>query len=194
MSDSESKKSDKPHPHNTSSGWNERYLSNRGLAVPGTFTHSENGNRQFYKVKFRAIDRCLKLINEDLSGKTIIDVAGGSGQFVDFFLRKEVGAVMVTDFSEMALREVSQRYKDVKNVSTTLFDMKDADRTWHDQYDFAFVMEAVFLLVSDNDFARAIRNLSTALKKWRLSNHIRYLSGADVPTKRLCRPSLKIQV
>lgn len=164
MRDTESQNSDKINPLNTSSGWNERYLSDQGLAVPGTFTHSDYGNQQFYRVKFRAIDRCLKRIDSDLLGKTIVDVAGGSGQFVDFFLRRGAREVLVTDFSKVALQHVRQRYKNVRNVTTMLFDMKSIDHTWHDHYDFAFVMEAVFLLVTDNHFAQAIRNLSAALK------------------------------
>src|SRR5688572_5336544 len=87
-----------PHPFNTGAGWDERYASAAGLGVPGTFTHSNAGNRQFYRTKFHAVDRCLDRTG-GLWGKTVFDAAGGSGQFVDYFLGKGARHVAVADFS-----------------------------------------------------------------------------------------------
>lgn len=148
----------------TQKGWNDRYLSSSGLEAPGTFTHSDKGNRYFYLSKFRALDRCLKAMSIHLYGKTILDAAGGSGQFINYFLKRGVDHILVTDFAQTALDIVDQRYKEEPRVSTQLFDLKSENYYWTDSYDFTFVMEAIFLLATDDDLARSIENLASALK------------------------------
>lgn len=156
--------SDSTNTYSTQKDWDGRYLSNRGLGVPGTFTHSDKGNRYFYRSKFKALDRCLKAINVHLCGKTVLDAAGGSGQFIDYFLKRGASHILVADFAQKALDIVNQHHKKEPRVSTLLFDLKDKNQHWGNRYDFVFAMEVIFLLKKNVDLAQAIKNLASALK------------------------------
>lgn len=159
------------HPYNTPNGWNERYRGNRGFGGAGTFAHSDKCNKYFYRSKFKALDRCLKVIGVDLRGKSVFDAAGGSGEFIDYFLNRGASQILVTDFAQTALDKVNRRHKKNPRVSTRLLtlssfwlNLKDKNNSLIDKYDFVFLMESVFLLETDDDLAQAIKNLASVLK------------------------------
>lgn len=151
--------------YTTRQGWDERYSSKKGLGAPGTFTHSNRGNRQFYRVKFHALDRTMAAVGDTWTGKRVLDVAGGSGQFVDYYLSRDAAHVTVADFTQVALDAVNRNYQGNERVSTQLFDMKDPDVVCPGQYDVVLVMEAIFLLPTNDDAKQAIANMASALKQ-----------------------------
>jgi 2-polyprenyl-3-methyl-5-hydroxy-6-metoxy-1,4-benzoquinol methylase len=151
------------HPYNTDKGWDKRY-EKHGEAGAGTFVHSEKGNEQFYRTKFKAIDRCLKKINRSLQNASILDAAGGLGKFIDYFLKKGCHDILVTDFSQVALDKINLKYKNNPKISTQFFDLKSPQSLWTEKFDFIFVMEAIFLLESDEQLHQAFKNFSAALK------------------------------
>lgn len=151
------------HPYTTGKGWDDRYKK-FGESGAGTFVHSEKGNSLFYRSKFCRIDRCLERINSSLKGSSVLDAAGGSGKFIDFFLSRGCSFLLVTDFSQVALDKINEKYKDESVVKTQFFDLKSKGVLWNEQFDFIFVMEAIFLLETDEELAQALRNFAIALK------------------------------
>jgi 2-polyprenyl-3-methyl-5-hydroxy-6-metoxy-1,4-benzoquinol methylase len=149
--------------YSTAKAWDERYSSQKGLGVPGTFTHSDRGNKQFYRVKFNALDRTMARVGDTWAGKRVLDLAGGSGQFIDYYLSRGAAHVTVADFTQVALDSVNNRYLENERVSTLLFDMRNQDVVWQEQYDVVLIMEAIFLLPTDSDAKQAISNASSAL-------------------------------
>jgi SAM-dependent methyltransferase len=153
------------NPLNTSKGWDKRYNDNSFLIAGGTFTHSIEGNVLFYKTKFKAIDRCVNKIHSTLNNAVILDAAGGAGNFTEYFLNKQCKKLVVSDFSKIGLERINEKYKGDDRVSTQLFDLTNKDCPWKEEFDFIFVMEAIFLLPDEEAFGQAIKNLSFALKK-----------------------------
>lgn len=148
----------------TRMSWESRYQSDRGLGVPGTFTHTHRGNIQFYRVKFKRLDSCLRRHGMTLEGKTVLDAAGGSGQFIDYYLKRGAARILVADFAESALEQVRSRYGNDRRIRTVRADLSSNIPPWAREYDFASVMEAIFLLPTDEALSAAIRNLGAALK------------------------------
>jgi SAM-dependent methyltransferase len=150
------------HPYNTNKGWDERYRKHGDYAA-GTFFHSVRGNELFYKTKCKSLDRCIRLAKKSLAKSAILDAAGGSGRFVDYFLGKGCKSLLVTDFSPVGLKIINDKYPDGQ-VNTEVFNLTSLSSPWEERFDFVFVMEAIFLLETDNDLAQAVKNLSDSLK------------------------------
>lgn len=152
------------HELNTEHGWDSRYANLQGLGVPGTLLHSEAGNRAFYRVKRRGLDRCLRRIGEQWKGRAVLDAAGGTGQFVDHYVAGGAAHVCVADFSAEALSAVERRFRDDPRVAVRHADMSAEGLSWDREYDLVFVLEAIFLLERDERFDRALGNLAAAVR------------------------------
>jgi 2-polyprenyl-3-methyl-5-hydroxy-6-metoxy-1,4-benzoquinol methylase len=126
--------------------------------------HSDNGNLQYYRSQVKALDRCLEKVQTGLQGKAVLDAAGGSGQFTDYFLKRGASRIVVADFAQKALDKVERSYGNDQRVNTLLFDLKAKNHRWQERFDFIFVLGAIFLLTTDDDLAQAINNLVSALK------------------------------
>jgi SAM-dependent methyltransferase len=153
-----------PGTYTTKEGWDERYTSHSGLKAAGTFVHTDSGNEQFYRTKFDAIDRVMKLIGTTMRDSAVLDAAGGTGKYVDYFLSRKVAHLTVADFSQKALDIAQERYGGDARITTMFLDLKSTEQTWQQQYDFAFVLEAIHLLPTDDDVAQTLHNLHDALK------------------------------
>ncbi|NJK81047.1 MAG: class I SAM-dependent methyltransferase [Chloroflexaceae bacterium] len=133
------------------------------MKAAGTFVHTDNGNRQFYRTKCDALDRVIKATGTTLQHKVVLDAAGGTGRYVPYFLKRGVDHITVADFSRKALEAAQQEYADNPRVDTMFSDLKDAQQPWQRSYDFAFVMEAIFLLPAEANLEQAIVNMHNAL-------------------------------
>ncbi len=129
----------------------------------GTAHHGPRGNAQFYRAKYAALARCLRTSGLQLTGKSVYDAAGGAGIFVPFFLRHGASSVVVADFSQTAVDRVRQNFGHLPNVEGRLSDMSVPEPDWPRRFDFVFLMEAVFLLDSDEALAATIANLAGRL-------------------------------
>lgn len=150
------------HHLNSPVGWDRRYAD--GRQASGTFVHTARGNALFYRSKFHALDRCLTVLRTDLRDKSVLDAASGSGQFIAYYLSRGVRHIANADFSKVALEFVSVRFPDDPRVSVRLLDLRVPWVEAPPEFDFALVMEAIFLLPTDEDLAQAIRNLASALR------------------------------
>lgn len=141
--------------------WDKRYREEWGA---GTKTHTNKGNIQFYRAKHDALDRCLKAINGTFSGKDILDAAGGTGAFIDYYLRRGAKSVTIMDYSKIAIRWVNDKYKEDDLVKAYVADLTTSFTEGLDEYDYVLVMEAIFLLPEEESLHRALVNLASHLK------------------------------
>lgn len=145
------------------SEWDKRYQKD-GMQAPGTFRHSDAGNIQFYRAKYDALDRCLSSVGASLKEKRVLDAGGGSGQFVPFFLKRGVNSVTITDFSEIALEIVRDKWQTEPKVDVCFMDFAVFQpKLASSLFDFIFVQEAIFLLPDDQALESAIQNFSKYL-------------------------------
>ena len=149
--------------YNTLSSWEERYKESASLAASGTYTHTEIGNKFFYKTKFAAVDRCLHLANKHLTEAAVLDIAGGTGQFVPYYLNRGARRVTVADFSPTALSTVRTRFQNESRVDTLPYDLQNPLDV-SDTYDIVSIFEAIFLLKNDKDLSTALHKLFPTLR------------------------------
>lgn len=150
-------------PFDQPDSWNQRYAIDGGFVGAGTRTHSEAGNVQFYRIKFRAVDRCLKKAGASFAGKRVLDAAGGTGQFLPYYLARGASHVTIADFSEEAVQQVRQAYGHDDRVAACQLDLRAASVAWEALFDYVLVMEAIFLLPSEAALRKAIQNLAASL-------------------------------
>ncbi|NJK81325.1 MAG: hypothetical protein HC914_16130, partial [Chloroflexaceae bacterium] len=87
---SQDKNTSKAAAYTTREGWDQRYTQHSGMKAAGTFVHTDNGNRQFYRTKCDALDRVIKATGTTLQHKVVLDAAGGTGRYVPYFLKRGV--------------------------------------------------------------------------------------------------------
>ncbi len=138
--------------------WDGRYRSS-GPQASGTFDHTNAGNDLFYRAKYDAVDRCLRAIKKTLTGTRVLDAAAGPGKFIPYFVERGCSHITVGDFSEVALRLVRAQYQSDSRVDAVLLDLAEYAPALAYSYDFAFVMEAVALLPSDESLRQSLLNL-----------------------------------
>lgn len=153
----------KEQGYNLKESWDKRYQKKEWKAS-GTQSHTNKGNIQFYRAKRDALDRCLNTINRTFSGKDILDAAGGTGAFIDYYLGKGARSVTITDYSEVAIQLVKSKYKDNARVKACVGDLTAPFPEKLDKYDYIFVMEAIFLLPREDALRSALFNLASHLK------------------------------
>jgi 2-polyprenyl-3-methyl-5-hydroxy-6-metoxy-1,4-benzoquinol methylase len=143
-------------------GWDARY-SDRNVFPGGTLVHTVEGNLQFYRAKYAAIDRCLNNVGVSLASKNVLDAAGGAGAFVPYYLSRGAARVTVADFSEVAIHMAADRFGRDHRVDCRVADMTVNTPDLERRYDFVFVMEAIFLLPDDASLHQALLNLASYL-------------------------------
>jgi 2-polyprenyl-3-methyl-5-hydroxy-6-metoxy-1,4-benzoquinol methylase len=149
---------------NTPIGWDNRYNKDgTSASASGTYEHSDAGNRQFYKVKKRAINGILTSSGSTFRGKRILDAAGGTGYFIDYFLKRDASHVSLYDFSRTAIDIVSSKWKHNGKVTAYNINLACHEGFPEQDFDFCFVMEAIFLLESDDDFFQAMINIANCV-------------------------------
>jgi SAM-dependent methyltransferase len=144
--------------------WNERYTDPDSLRAPGTFEHTERGNRLFYRVKCAALDRCLRFAGTALKDQDVLDAAGGTGCYVEYYLGRGARGVTVADFSSVAIRRVQDRFEHDSRVVARHVDLSAKVHDWTGMFDWVFMLEAIFLLPDDAALRMATENLGGALR------------------------------
>lgn len=143
--------------------WDNRYQL-IGPEAAGTFDHTKTGNIQFYRAKCDALDRCISAIGTSFQGKKVLDAAGGSGQFIPYYISRGCDCITITDYSEVALQFVRKKWQKNPNVTAIFMDLTEhSPEIEKTSYDFILVQEAIFLLPDYDALDKAIANLSTYL-------------------------------
>jgi 2-polyprenyl-3-methyl-5-hydroxy-6-metoxy-1,4-benzoquinol methylase len=144
--------------------WDRRYARG-GRRGPGTLAHTDAGNAQFYRAKYDAIDRCLRAVGTSLENRRVLDAAGGTGEFVPYFLARGCSSVTISDYSEVAVDIVQRRWAKEQRVDAYVADLtRCSPYLTSVPYDFVFVQEAIFLIPGDEDWTDAVANLCSYVK------------------------------
>ena len=144
--------------------WNKRHSEYSDYGS-GTFTHSEPANRWFYRTKRKRIYEILRASHISLSQASVLDVACGSGIFVQFFLESGAQKVTGIDISDKAVDVCRERFADTKGCRFERVDISsDISLLEKGTFDLACMFEAIFLLTEETAFIAALRNQCSLLK------------------------------
>ena len=145
--------------------WNNRYSAAELTRASGTFVHSENANRWFYRTKVRRIREILGDAGVSLAGADVLDVACGTGAFVALWLEMGAARVVGLDISDKAVEMCAARFADSGkcqfhqlNLSSNPPDLDPG------RFDFICIFEAIFLLTEQEPFLTGVRNLCSWIK------------------------------
>ena len=116
----------------------------------GAFDHQATENAQFYGAKYDALAHWVRASDTGLRNSQILDTAGGSGEFVPYFVPRSCCCASAAGYSAVALERVYRRWLKHARVEAPVDDLAccspDLMRV---PYSFVFVQEAISLIPED---------------------------------------------
>jgi ubiquinone/menaquinone biosynthesis C-methylase UbiE len=143
--------------------WEHRFSKNLDLTTVG---HSGLGyvyNYWLYKARFRAMNRALRKLNLNVSGRSLLDIGVGSGAWIPFWQKCNISKIVGMDITSTSVRTLQSKYTQFEfiqeNICTELT-FKKAEN-----FDIVTAFDVLFHITNDIDFNKAIENISTLIKK-----------------------------
>ena len=138
--------------------WEHRFSKNLDLAAVGDAGLGFVYNHWLYKARFHAMNRALRKLNLEVSGKSLLDIGVGSGAWIPFWLECRVSEIVGIDITSISIRTLRNRYPQLDfvqgNICGSLPYSKDS------YFDIVTGFDILFHIVDDNNFLNAIKNIS----------------------------------
>jgi len=144
--------------------WNNRYSSGEPTRASGTFVHSEAANRWFYRAKHRRVRQILRDAGIDLKGKSVLDVACGTGAFIPLWLQLGATQVLGVDLSDKAAEACRQKFSRQPACKFDQADLASNEQKDLGQFDLVCIFEAIFLLTKEEEFMKGLGKLCSWVK------------------------------
>jgi len=142
--------------------WNTRLSQQFSLEGVGWLGMTEPFNRWMYKVRRRVFIREMRRLLGEHRDVAVLDVGSGTGMYLDLWRELGVRDVVASDFSEVATRNLRQKYPGVHVINLDITQRGAAGIA--ERFDVVSVMDVLFHIVDDDAYSRAIKNLVTLLK------------------------------
>jgi SAM-dependent methyltransferase len=120
-------------------------------------------NNWLYKARFRAMQRALKNLRIDVSGKSLIDIGVGSGAWIPFWQKFGVFKIVGFDITPVSVSALRKKYPQFEFFegdigSELFFSEKEA-------FDIVTAFDLLFHITDDRSFHNAVSNLSKLAKR-----------------------------
>jgi len=142
--------------------WQKRFARNVDLTTVGDLTLGYAYNCWLYRARFGAMRRALKKLAMDVSGRSVLDIGVGSGAWIPFWQKHGVSKIVGFDIASASVRALRERYPQFRfirgNICSAL--PVEARETFH----IVTAFDVLFHVTDDQDFSRAIVNISGFLK------------------------------
>lgn len=142
--------------------WEHRFSKNLDLTTVG---HSGLGyvyNYWLYKARFSAMNRALRKLNLDVSGRSLLDTGVGSGAWIPFWQKCSVSKIMGIDITSTSVNTLKNKYPQFKFIQENI--CRELSFNKDDKFDIVTVFDVLFHITNDIDFNKAIKNISKRIK------------------------------
>ena len=172
--------SDKEKPAlDTVAYWNKRY-NTVDLTKSGHIDLPAEYNAWLYRRKQDHVAKALATTGHGLRGNKLLEVAAGSGAWMDFWREQEVGEYLGIDLSERAIDNLKQRFPQHRFLQRDLNDPRLSDATGT-EYDGVTAIDVLYHVLDDERFAAVLSDLASVLKPGGvLVIHEQFLHGEAV--------------
>lgn len=139
--------------------WNERLSGEFGIEAVGYIGLGKKFNHWMYRLRKRKFKRSVQKLKIHLNDAEVLDVGSGTGFYISLW--KDLGATSVTgfDISTQAVKNLEKKFPDVafyeQDISKDILIAK--------KFNAISCMDVLFHVVSDENFKKAIHNLSQGL-------------------------------
>lgn len=139
--------------------WNERLSGQFGIEAVGYIGLGKGFNQWMYRLRRRKFMRAVQKLKIRFRDSEILDVGSGTGFYVSLW--KDLGATSITgfDISSQAVVNLQQNFPDAafyeQDISKDIVNAK--------KFNAISCMDVLFHVVNDENFKKAIHNLSQSL-------------------------------
>lgn len=120
-------------------------------------------NYWLYKARFRAMNRALKKLGIDVSGKSLIDVGVGSGAWIPFWEEVGLSKIVGLDLTATSVSALQKKYPQFEffegDIGSEVFNFRK------EAFDVVTAFDLLFHITDDKSFHNAIFNLSKLAKR-----------------------------
>jgi SAM-dependent methyltransferase len=141
--------------------WNERLAHNPGLCGVGFTSLGRSYNTWLYRVRKTIFRRAIESIPLDCRKARVLDVGSGTGFYLDRWKELGVRQLRGSDFSEVAVSRLQQRYPEIEFSQLDIGD--HLPESLHASQDAVSAFDMLFHIVDDSRYRQAIQNIHAAL-------------------------------
>jgi 2-polyprenyl-3-methyl-5-hydroxy-6-metoxy-1,4-benzoquinol methylase len=141
--------------------WNNITKNELSIRTVGNLRFSLHWNKYEYKLRQKMIEKITKHV--DLINKSVLDVGCGSGFWINYF-SKFTNDITGIDISSNIIKRHKEKFSDrfvFKQVDITRDDLL---KVLKKKFYFINIIDVLFHIVNDNDYKKAINNISQIIK------------------------------
>lgn len=144
--------------------WEQRLEADYSLGGVGYAPLGEQYNAWLYRLRRRVFLRELRALGvTDWERQRVLDVGSGTGFYVGLWHEVGVPSLTGADLTSVAVAALSESYPTDRFVQLDIGGSLDPLRG--EEYDLISIMDVLFHIVDDDQFARALANLAQLLRK-----------------------------
>lgn len=142
--------------------WNNRYAT-IDTTKSGHIDLPAEYNRWLYRRKQYLLARALAGVGRTLRGANLLEVAAGSGAWMDFWKRQVVARYCGIDLSARAVDALSERFPQHRFIQRDLNDLGLVDVVGAG-YDCVTAIDVLYYVIDDGRFRSVLADLASVLK------------------------------
>jgi len=149
--------------------WSERLSQDFSLVGVGYKALGRNFNQWQYKAYLRNLERAQKRFGFNLGSDSILECGFGTGFFLDHYHRLGNRAFAGVDLTEVAVKNLSQRYP---QASFSQADLGAGPLDLGRKFDIATAFAVLLHITDDGKFRQAMANVCSHSNRWVLLTEV----------------------
>jgi glycosyltransferase involved in cell wall biosynthesis/2-polyprenyl-3-methyl-5-hydroxy-6-metoxy-1,4-benzoquinol methylase len=139
--------------------WNKRLNLNFNIEGVGYIGLGEIYNKLLYKNRIDLLDGILDKAFNETSNKRVLELGPGIGIFTEYFYKKGVQLYEAIDISSKSVSELQRSYQKYQFKHGDICE----DSYYEGEYDLIFSADVLLHVTNENQYAKAISNISRHL-------------------------------
>lgn len=142
--------------------WDNRIRENPNASGTGCANFGLHYNRWLYRLRAHRFGQLMSTLPVNPRQARVLDIGSGTGFYIDLWQRQGACSVEGLDFSASAVAMLGSKFP---GVSFHFTDISNPDlRLPAESFDIISAFDILFHIVNDENYARALNNISRLLK------------------------------
>ncbi|MDI6787413.1 MAG: class I SAM-dependent methyltransferase [Planctomycetota bacterium] len=149
--------------------WEKRLRDTEGIAGVGYLGMGQGYNRWLYKVRRQIFLRQVKSLGLSYDNIHVLDIGSGTGFYVEIWKSLGVRAVTGSDITSIAIERLMKHFPEFEFYQLDIGGSLEQQQFAGRKYDVISAFDVLFHIVDDNQYQKAITNISEMLRPGGLS-------------------------
>ena len=142
--------------------WEKRLEKNWGLHGVGCIGYGHYYNNWLYYIRERVFNNHISALNLDFEQIKVLDIGSGTGFYLDVWKSLGVKSITGSDITSIAIDRLKKLYPEFSIVQLDIGSLLTGQE-FESQFDVITAFDVLFHIVDDDNFRRAIFNISQLL-------------------------------